>query len=120
MKKLLLIMILILSFVGCKDKEVLELAESNSPKKGAKFKVYSYEEKLDIARKVNSKKRVPDELFPQYIYPKVAKEYLDNLDIIDSERGNGNEKAIQERKEWRKAFSEVGYIPIVDSTQNNN
>ncbi len=119
MKKLLLIMILILSFIGCKDEDK-DWQYTGAPKKGAKFKVYSYQEKLDIARKVSSQKRVPDKAFTQDIYPEVVEEYMNNLDIIDSERRYGNEKAKQERKEWDKAFSEIGYIPIVDSTENNN
>ncbi len=117
MKKLLLIMILILSFVGCKDEEVWD---TGAQKKGAKFKVYSYQEKLNIARKVASQKMVPDKAFPQDIYPKVVEEYMENQDILESENRYGNEKASQELKEWDKAFSEIGYIPIVDSTENNN
>jgi len=112
MKKLLLIMILILSFVGCKDEEVWD---TGAKKKGAKFKVYSYEKKLEIARKVSSQKMVPDNPFPQSIYPKIEEEYVNNRFIIDSEWRNGNKKAQQEREEWKKAFAEIGYIPVKDS-----
>ncbi len=119
MKKLLLIMILILSFIGCKDEDK-DWQYTGAPKKGTKFKVYSYQEKLEIARKVNSQKRVPDKAFPQDIYPEVSKAHSANINILESEARYGNEKASQELKEWDRAFTEVGYIPIIDSTQNDN
>ncbi len=118
MKKLLLIMILILSFIGCKDEDK-DWQYTGAPKKGAKFKVYSYQDKLEIARKVSSKEKDPDKAFPQSIYPKVVEEYMENQDILESENRYGNEKASQELKEWDRAFSEIGYIPIKHLKSNN-
>lgn len=117
MKKLLLIMILILSFIGCKDEEAWD---TGAPKKGAKFKVYSYEEKLEIARKVGSQEWKSDEIVPQDIYPEISEAHSANLDILRSEHRDGNKKASQELDEWKKAFAEIGYIPIKDSRNNNN
>ena len=111
MKKLLLILILILSFVGCKESDEELFGVDDTPK-GTKFKIYTYEEKLDISRKVKSKRAILDEPFPQNIYPEIVEEYMKHASIINSEARYGNKKAQYEREEWERASAEVGAVPI--------
>lgn len=111
MKKLLLILILILSFVGCKESDEELFGVDDTPK-GTKFKIYTYEQKLDISRKVKSQERVPENPFPQDIYPETVEEYMNHQSIINSEARYGNKKAQHEREEWERASVEVGFVPM--------
>ncbi len=114
MKKLLAIIIITLSFMGCLSEE--EIGDTGIPtiEKGAKFKIYTYEEKLDIARKVKSMYMAEGEqIFPEPVYPKVTKVFNEHKRILDSEALKyGNEKAKHELEEWQRASKEVGPITI--------
>ena len=110
----LTIIIITLSFIGCLSEE--EIGETGIPtlEKGTKFKIYTYEEKLDLSRKLKSRYRSDDKhLFPEPVYPEVSDMIDEHRRILNSEaRKYGNEQAKHELEEWQRAYEEVGSVPM--------
>lgn len=94
MKKLLILLTVVFALLGCSEKDIEEMTEG-LPEKGAKFKVYTYDEKVEILRKVH----IFDEN-NERVYPRVTEEYHNLLEILGSESRYGNKIAKKESKEW--------------------
>ena len=103
MKKLLFLILIILTFTGCIfEGNKNDLGSDGIYPPGTPFPIYSYAEKESMTEKALAVVREEGKI-PKAKFPKLRKEYNDLMSLLIQMSADGNKEATKELEEWAKA-----------------